>query len=117
MKNSKMSELQKWNKFYLFMGIMFLSYAVFLISSSFYFKANINNINYAAAIDEAKTSQDIKQIREFLIHNLEYQQDLEAHRIDIYLNSGLMLFISSLFILGASYKKPIKSSNFTGRLP
>ena len=109
-----MSELQKWNKLYLFICIMILSYAVFLISTSFYYKANINNINYVAVIDKAKTSQDIKQIREFLIHNLEYQQDLEAHRIDIYLNSGLMLFISSLFILGASYTKPNNSSNLTG---
>ena len=96
------------------MGIMFLFFSVFLISVSFYFKVNTNNIKYVAAIDKAKTSQDIKEIREFLIYNLEYQQDLEKHRVEIYLYSGLMLFISSLLVLGVSHKNPNKSSNLTG---
>ncbi len=96
------------------MGIMILLFSTYLVSASFWFKATINNINYVAAIDKAKTSQDMKQIRAFLIENLEYQQDLENHRIDMYLNSGLLLLLSSLLILGASRKDPNKSSNLTG---
>ena len=85
---------------------MFLSFSVFLISVSFYFKVTTNNINYAAAIDKSETSQDINEIRAFLIHNLEYQQDLEQDRVEIYLYSGLTLLISSLLVLGVSYKNP-----------
>lgn len=105
---------KKWNKLYLIMGFMILVFSVYLISVSFYFKVNTNNINYAAAIDKARTSQDIDEIREFLIHNLEYQQDLEQNRVNVYLYSGLILFISSLFILGASRKIPVKSTNLAG---
>ena len=95
---------------------MILVVSVYLVSVSFYFKVNTNNIDYAAAIDTARTSQDINDIREFLIHNLEYQQDLEQNRVDIYLYSGLILFISSLFILGASRKIPGKSANLTSNI-
>ena len=103
--------LKRWNKLYLVMGVIFLSFSTYLVSTSFFFKKSINNINYAAIIETTRTSQDTEQIRTFLIENLEYQQDLEQHRINMYLYTGLLLLISSLLVLGASHKKPDKSSD------